>query len=205
MTQLVPFGVDTVVHSKVLDGLNSLTKSYLTNKFLRDTSMDHLPALFGNTTETLIMTNSLLEATKYLTGNCSESLVPSFSYLLANQTGLIHAQTTLLTTQNLILKNSFKNKMIGTQAGVISGGCMLTIIGVGESICAPNMASRLCFTGAAILNGLGTLCSTVSMMTTPTGCLNPFGVLFNSLGTGCFFGAKYFRQAGNMTRFKLVP
>ena len=199
MNQIIPFGKG-VGGTSVFETISTLTGDYLRHKWFRDDSLDGLPYLLGNTTQTLMMTNNLLSLAKDFTGNFSESLVPSFDYLVSNHTSLIRAQTSLVVTQNVMLNN----RLISSQGMSVSTGALLTCMSVGETISSTNMVSRVCFASATVLNGLGTACSAANMVSRSNRGLDPFGFFLNSLGMGCFWGAKYCRSMGNMTKFKWI-
>lgn len=58
----------TVVGKTLLETIGTITKSYFQYKLFGSNSVDNLPQLLGNTTQTLIMTNSLIPVTKDLIG-----------------------------------------------------------------------------------------------------------------------------------------
>lgn len=175
-----------------------MTGNYCRYKLLPDDSLEGLPYFLGNTTQTLMMTNNLLSVAKDFSANFSDSLVPSFDYLISNHRKLVQAQTRLIATQNVILTN----RLIYSQRITVSNGALLTCMSMTETICSTKMMSRLCFASATVLNGLGTACSVANMATRYNRGLDPFGVLLNGLGVGCFWGAQYCRSLGNMTKFK---
>lgn len=197
MNQLIPLGTGAV-GTHILETVSKVTGSYFRYKLLKDDSLDGLPYLLGNTTQTIMMTNSLLGLAKDFTGNFSESLIPSFSYLVSNHTRLIQAQTSLIATQNVMLNN----RLLYAQGVTVSGGALLTCMSLTETISSPNMISRVCFASASVLNGLGTAFSAANMVTRSNRGLDPFGFFLNSLGMGCFWGAKYCRNMGNLTKFQ---
>lgn len=198
MNQLIPFGTGAgAVSNNLLEIISKTTESYVRHKWFRDDSLDGLPYLLGNTTQTLMMSNNSLLLAKDFTGNFSDSLIPSFDYLVSNHTSLIRAQTSLVVTQNVILNN----RLISSQGVTVSGGALLTSMSVAETIPSTNMISRICFASASVLNGFGTVCSAANMVRRPNRRLDPFGVLLNSLGAGCFWGAKYCQKMGNRNQW----
>jgi hypothetical protein len=189
MTQLIPLGTGPVGNT-ILETISTITGNYFRYKLLRDDSLDGLPYLLGNTTQTLMMTNNLLAVAKDFSGNFSDSLVPSFNDLIMNQSKLIQAQTDMI-----------ENRLICSQGMTVTTGVMLTSMSLTETICSTNMMSRLCFASATVLNGLGTVCSVTNMAKRFNRGLDPFGVLLNGFGAGCFWCAKYCQNMGNRTRW----
>lgn len=177
MNQLIPLET-RAVGSSLLETITTVTKSYFRYKLFRD----DLPYFLVNTTQTLMMTNNLLLLAKDFTGNFSDSLIPSFDYLVSNHTRLMEAQTSLIATQNVILTN----RLIYSQGVTVSGGAPLTCMNVAETISSTNMISRVCFASASVLNGLRTACLAVNMVTRSNRGLDLFGFFLNSLGMGCF-------------------
>lgn len=196
MNQLVTLGT-TTVGNKLLDTISTISQGYVRYKWFRDDSLDSVPYLIGNTTQTLLLTNNFLSLAKDFTGNFSDSLVPSFHYLVSNQTRVMQAQTSLLVTQDVMLNN----RLLCHQGMTVTTGTVLTCMSLGETISSTNMVARVCFASATLLNAVGTVCSAANMITNVNRGLNPFGVFFNSLGMGCFWGARYCQQLGNRTRF----
>jgi hypothetical protein len=187
MNQIIPFGT-TIVGNTLLETIGSITKGYFHHKWFGSDLLDVY--LLGNTTQTLMTTNSLLLLAKDFSGNFSDSLVPSFNHLLINQSRLIQAQTTVID-----------NRLICSQGMSVTTGVLLTSMSMTETIGSTNSISRFCFASATVLNGLGTVCSATNMVIRSNRGLNPFGVFLTSLGAGCFWGAKYCQNMGNRTKW----
>lgn len=86
-----------------------------------------------------------------------------------------------------------------SQGMSIATGLVLTSISITETVCATNIISRLCFASGTVLNGLGTVCSSVNMVRRSNRGLDPFGVFLNSLGAGYFWGGKHCQRVASIT------
>jgi hypothetical protein len=160
------------------------------------------PELLGNTTQTLQTTTSLLDNMKYVSGNMSESILPSFKYLIENQAELARAQTKVFNTQNLI----FKNRLTFTQGMALTTSCGFTVASLAEMVYTPNPLAKNCFALGFALNGLGTICTTLGMCAQSSGHphLFTFGTILQSIGTGCFWGGKHCQRLARMTNVTKV-
>lgn len=107
----------------------------------------------------------------------------------------------LIQAQTKIIESRHYDKRICLQGMSVTTGIVLTWMSARETIWSTHMVSHFCFASATVLNGLGTTCSVVNMTRRSQRSFDPFAVLLNSLGAGCFWGAKYCQNIGNRTKF----